>query len=542
MRSVPIFAGIGADLQDRITQIAEVVKVGAGEYVFRRGDPVDGLYVVRAGRVDVLFEDHGRVSRRELGRGEVLGELALLAEPRRSATVQARRDTELIRIPRAEFELLMQAGPELAAALNARLAGLLQRTRLDGSPARLSPSTIAVIGAGDDALRLASDLESQLDATVFTVETGESVGDRAALLDRAERERAHVLLVAKNGAPASWQDFCIRQADAVVLAASGAPPARLAVTNAPKTIVLPNRDEIRAWARAFGRDVETVTAGPNGAAAVARRYAGHSVGLVLSGGGARALAHVGVIEELQERGLTVDRVAAAGTGALIAAMLASGWTAAEIDARCYQEFVRRNPFSGYRLRRTSLIGSERVATMLGRLFGDTWIEELPLQFVCVSADLVRGERVEHRRGPVAEALLAAVTMPGLMAPVPDGDRLLVDAGGIDNLPIDTLAAAEGPIVAVDVAPRERGPERVQQSRRPGRRRPAVAPLPTVAEALARTLVLGSCEAAEAARRAAAVSIVPDTSGVGMFEFHQLDVLRAAGRAAARRALADTEAG
>ena len=115
-------------------------------YLFRRGDPVDGMYVLRAGRVGVLFEDSGAVARRELGRGEVLGGLALLAEPRRSATVQATRDSELIRIPRAEFEQLMRAGPELALALNTRLAGLCSAPASTSGPPgrcrRRSPSSV----------------------------------------------------------------------------------------------------------------------------------------------------------------------------------------------------------------------------------------------------------------------------------------------------------------------------------------------------------------------------------------------------------------
>jgi predicted acylesterase/phospholipase RssA len=256
---------------------------------------------------------------------------------------------------------------------------------------------------------------------------------------------------------------------------------------------------------------------------------------VLSGGGARALAHVGVIEGLEALGVTVDRVAGSGTGALIGAMHAAGWTAAEIDAACYEELVRRRPFGDYRVRRTSLIGGERIVAMLHRLFGDLRIEELPRDFACVSADLVHGERVEHRTGLVADAVLAAITTPGFMPPVPAGDRLLIDAGVLDNLPIDLLEAVEGPVIAVDVAPRRRGPERVERSHRPragARQDPA---LPTVSEALARAMVLGSCGAAEAARRRADLSIVPDTHGVGMLEFHQLDVLRAAGRDAMRAA-------
>ena len=130
-----------------------------------------------------------------------------------------------------------------------------------------------------------------------------------------------------------------------------------------------------------------------------------------------------------------------------------------------------------------------------------------------------------------------MTAPGLMAPVPDGQRLLVDAGGLDNLPISLLEPEEGPIIVVDVAPRDQGPERVERSRRPRSNGAGHVEVPTIAEALARTMVLGSCHAAESARRGADLVVLPDTVGVGMLEYHQLDVLLASGRDAARRALA-----
>ncbi len=537
LRSVPIFAGLDGDLQERIAQIADTVSLSAGEFLFHRHDPVDGLYVVRAGRIDVILETPEGSTRREAARGAVLGELALLAESRRSASAQARRDCELVRIPHAEFEELLLTVPELGLALTRRLARLLQESRPYSTSRTRLPTTLAVLGVGTDARAFARRLQPLLGVPATTLTIEDDRPGRAHVLDAAERDHDRVLLVAEDGVDAAWRDFCIRQADVVLVAASGAPPQTLPTLSPRDVVIVEEPQEARAWVRAMAPGEGIVTVGAEGAARLARRFTGRAVGLVLSGGGARALAHVGVIGELEHQGVRIDRVAAAGTGALIAGMLASGWSSAEIDSQCFNELVRRRPFSDYRLSRTSLIRGERVARMLERLFGDVWIEELPLQFACVSVDLERGERVVHRSGPLAEAVRAAVTIPGLMAPVLAGDRLLVDAGSVDNLPIDALAAEEGPILVVDVAPREVGPQRVERSRRPRGARAQGAEAPTLAETLARTVVLGSCDAAEAARRQADLSILPDASGVGMLEFHQLDVLSAAGRAAVRDALA-----
>jgi NTE family protein len=242
---------------------------------------------------------------------------------------------------------------------------------------------------------------------------------------------------------------------------------------------------------------------------------------------------VGVAEEIERSGLVVDRVGGSGLGALVAALLAMGMDASEVDARVYDELVRRSPFGDYRPSRTSLIRGRRVREMLDRLFGDTLIQELPLEFFAVSADLAAGARVVHRTGRVADAVLAAVSMPGLMEPVASGGRLLVDAGSLDNLPVGVMAErGEGPVVAVDVSERDRGPALIEPAR--GSDGPA---LPGVRDALARAAVLGSLSAAGDARRAAAVVVTPESEGAGLLEFHQVDDLRAAGRRAAREALA-----
>jgi predicted acylesterase/phospholipase RssA/CRP-like cAMP-binding protein len=535
VRSVPMFAGLGEALQDRLATIAETISLKAGEFVFRRGDPVDGLYVVRSGRIDVILDSPHGIVRSQVARGEVLGELALLAEPRRSAAAQARRDSRLIRIPLEGFAELLHAGPELGIALSRRLARLVQLSVNPYSrPKSPLPATLAVLGAGGDAAALAAELEQHLGGSVATISGGDEQAGND-LLDLAEQQHDRVILVAENGAEATWVDFCARQGDAVVMAGSGPPPAEPAPAVERCAVVVGERAEVRPWLQAMAGIAEIVTAGPDGAARVGRRYGGRSVGLVLSGGGARALAHVGVLQELEALGVSVDRVAAAGTGALVGAMLACGWSGAEIEAQSFNELVRRRPFGDFRPRRTSLIRGRRVDAMLDRLFGDTWIEELPLQFACVSADLEHGERLVHRSGPLASAVRAAITIPGLMSPVAEGDRLLVDAGVLDNLPIDLLAREEGPIIAVDVVPRGQGPQRVESARRADVRnaQPAV---PTIAETLARTMVLGSCHAAESARQRADLTILPDTTGVGMLEFHQIDVLRLAGRSATREAL------
>ena len=319
----------------------------------------------------------------------------------------------------------------------------------------------------------------------------------------------------------------------------------LAVTaGGPVPVSLQGRDELHgcdvlllegaAGTRGFGLWLEVLRArarhvAPAGApldrvmARVARRLTGRSVGLVLSGGGARALAHVGAIEELLAAGIVIDRVGGTSMGAFLGALLAMGLDPEEIEARCYEEWVRRSPLTDYRLPRASLLRGARARSLLDRTLPGS-VETLPLDFFAVSCDLVSGELVVHRSGALAEAVGASISIPGLVPPLAVDGRRLVDGGVLNNLPVDVMAAAgEGPIVAIDVTSRV-GP------------RPDDAEL-GLGETLVRTLTLGSVDTAAAAQRYADLVITPRDLGAGMLEFHLLDELRAEGRRAARAALA-----
>jgi EmrB/QacA subfamily drug resistance transporter len=529
LRTLPLVSELPERDQSRLARAARPRHLNAGEWLFREGAEVDGIYAVRAGRLEVVRD--GTVVAVH-GRGELIGELGILTGGPRAASVRARRDSELVFIPKADVESVLSAGPHLALAVSRRLASRFQGASFVDPHARFaSTGTVAVVAAGIPAGLAARGLSAELEqlGTVAELRREDTRGQRTAQLDRAERTSDHVLLVADPITDGrDWTDFAVRQADRVVLAGAATPPPELPARVNGAEILLPSGADVRAWTRALPQDADYhVSVGSDGAAAIARRLAGRSLGLVLGGGGARVLAHVGVLEEIERAGLRVDRVGGAGTGALVAALVATGMDAAEVDARLYEELLRRQPFGDYRPSRTSLIRGRRVREMLDRLFGDTLIQELPLEFFAVSADLVAGELVVLRSGRLADALEAALAIPGLMAPVAAGDRLLAESGSIDNLPVAAMAErGDGAIVAVDVSERDSGPVLIEP-----------AGLPSVREAVARAGVLGSLAAADEARALATVTVTPATDGVGLLEFHQIDELRAAGRHAAREALA-----
>lgn len=523
-------------------------RVAAGEWLFRAGEVADALYVVEAGRFEVLAAgDDERL--RETGRGGVLGELGVLAGTPRSASVRAVRDAIVRRLDRDALAQVLEHDGGAARALVRELAVQLQASR----PVRPAggdelPAVIALVGVGAGAPlhRVAGELAAHLEAhgTVARLERPADGRGLAEALDAAEREHDRVLLdVDLVATPGEWVGFALRQADRVVVVGAGdGPPLDLAgLLNVPgpELLLAGHPADAEAWRDGLAPlHIGRLGDPPSAAVArLARRLCGRATGVVLSGGGARALAHLGVLEALEDAGVAVDRFGGAGVGALVAAMAAQGWTAAEIDAQCYEELVQRSPFGDWRPGRTGLVRGERLRGALERIFGDAHIEELPHPFFAVSADLMAGELVTDRRGRVADVLYGALTIPGLMSPHARGDRLLVDGGLLDELPVAVMAReAEGPVLAADVSGRARPPVLLEPPRRGGRRAGAPPPVPSLREALGRAVTLGGADPRETASRFGAVAIEPDVDAIGRLEFHQIDEARAAGRRAARRAL------
>lgn len=191
--------------------------------------------------------------------------------------------------------------------------------------------------------------------------------------------------------------------------------------------------------------------GPEDIPRLARTVIGKATGLVLSGGGARGFAHLGVYRALTELGVEVDMVAGSSIGSVMAAAMARRIPVSELVPVAARQF---KGLLDYTVPVVSLVKGERITASISDTFGDADIADLWLPFVCVSTNLTRSTLEVHRSGPVARALRASVAIPGVIPPVPFGDDLLVDGGVLDNLPVDALRASfdPGTVIAVDVAP------------------------------------------------------------------------------------------
>ena len=527
-----LFSSLDRQLLERVANAIQTLGVRAGESVVTEGEAGETFYVVRSGLLEVVTgptEERVRLLRA----GVAFGELALLGSRTRTATIRALRDSEVWCLPRETFDELLASEADFARTMVRALTQLVFESRPHQPRGRLSVIAIVPLHPDAPADSLVDAFETMLGtATVCAVraQPEATTSEWATMVEAVERDHDIVLLVASHDHDA-WFDFCVREADRVV-----------AVANRSATIV-PLDPTTRTDLVLFGSNRDGAV-GPilarleprahhlvdrhdqtSGLGRAVRRITDRSIGIVMSGGGARGFAHIGVLQALADAGVTIDRFAGVSMGALVGALAARRLSPAQISIGLRRELVDRRPFSDYGLPRISLIRANRARAMLERLLGPAQIEELAHDFFCVSADLVSAEPVVHHSGSLVTAVAASMSLPGLAPPLRDGPRILVDGGVLDNLPVETMLRAEtGPVIAVDVM--GRGVPGARRSSRSGDR------LPSLLETVARSTTLASRGRAEAQRELASVAIVPELRDVSLLDFARFDAIVAAGRRAA----------
>jgi NTE family protein len=185
--------------------------------------------------------------------------------------------------------------------------------------------------------------------------------------------------------------------------------------------------------------------------------AGKRVALALGSGGARGYAHIGVIDELRDRGYDIVGVAGSSMGALVGGLQAadklddfSEWARA-LTQRAVLRLLDPS------LTAAGVLRAEKILDAVRDILGDVTIEELPIPYTAVSTDLISGKSVWLQRGPVDAAIRASIAIPGVITPhVLDG-RLLADGGILDPLPMAPIAAVNAQLtIAVSLAGSEAG--------------------------------------------------------------------------------------
>jgi NTE family protein len=282
---------------------------------------------------------------------------------------------------------------------------------------------------------------------------------------------------------------------------------------------------------------------------LARFLSDRAVGLVLSGGGARGFAHIGLVRALREHGVPIDMVGGTSMGAILGAQVGMERDWEEILRTSRATFVTPRPFRKYTLPLVSLLRHGVFDASAAATFGGAHLEDLWTPSFCVATNLSTAEPFVFLRGPAAEAALASSALPGIVTPRIRSGHLLVDGGVLANTPTDTMQrfctvlivsdATEGRAVEADF---DAFPSPWHLL---GRRLSPVheeAEVPGLMSILTRTAVLGSIANDARARDAADLYLRMPVDAFGMLEMDRIDEIVEAGYAYSRNALEAGRAG
>ena len=278
-------------------------------------------------------------------------------------------------------------------------------------------------------------------------------------------------------------------------------------------------------------------------------------GIALGGGGAKGLAHIGVLKVLQEHGIVPDMIAGTSIGALIGALYVLGGDIHAVE-KFALGFENSNlyPYLTPRPSSSGLISEKRIRAFLDEILGKARIEDLARPFFCPACDIRRGREVMFARGSLLQAVRASISVPVIFKPVRLGRSYLVDGGLINPVPVDVLKKnGSGFTIAVNVI--------TARPTRPRRRKKANARekqlLARLDDFFSRKLLSGHLHeepnlietflatmeimqekliAARLANDLPDVTIHIETSDIKMFEFYRPAEIIRRGEAAARREL------
>ena len=492
-------------LSEQVSARLRWLNLEAGEMLFRAGDPGDSLYVVISGRMQVIAEDQDGQARLlvEVGRGEMLGEMAILTGEPRNASVRAARDSELVclkqedlfALARQNLQVLVQVSAMSIQRLNRELAGV---RRAPGSLLTFAllpcDAEVPIEAFGRQLSDILCGLGSTACLTSSQLDEAIEPGASQAALDDprnpdivswwTEIETSHRYVIYLAEAHNSqWSRRCIRQADRVVLVGrAGANPQPAAcetallaewtkLHRAQQTLAGRNADDVElVLLHASGADIAGATApwlAPRRLSAhhhvrldslpdferLARRLVGRDLGVVLSGGGARGFGHIGVLRALREMNIAVDRVGGTSMGALMGAAFARG-----MDDRELVDLVQRIGAREHLLDRTlpiiSFYATRKITNLIQNLSGGLNIEDLWLPYFCISCNLSKGSQMVHTRGPAWLAVRASMAAMPIFTPILHEGDLLVDGGFLNNLPVDVMRHQFGSaaVLGIDCSP------------------------------------------------------------------------------------------
>jgi len=457
LQAIPLFRNLEDDDLEIIAAHLHKESFPKGAIVFQEGEMGDSMYLVESGQVQVIGQEEEEAIAK-MGPGNFVGDIALLLGQPRTAALEVTIDAQLWALKKDDFDDLIVTRPTIALEMMRELSRRLVKTTRRKQ--QMGHRRITALAGSNESVALPHAIYTQLKSPVGLLLLSKTQSARQDLLssgvmildsnDLTEATFAeqlshqievfrHVVLLLPDQ-PDPLVQKAIDLADTVVCI--GQPPGWLADVD----------EKVELWVV----DKETTDL-----SRVARRLINRTVGLVLSSGGARGLAHIGVIKVLEEANIPIDMIAGSSAGALFGALYAVGWDYERILqyiqelkslTKIFNWDFNLPPFTGI------VEGRKAYREFLKKPLGDRTFDSLKLPLYIVAADILTGEEVvfgydpdpipglKTINGQLADAIRASVSIPVLPEPWEYEGHFLVDGGLVNPLPANVLRSRGADII------------------------------------------------------------------------------------------------
>jgi NTE family protein len=504
-----------------------------GANIFLEEQPGDCMYIIESGQVKIISEKDGREKiLAYLGPGNFFGEMALLLGDKRSGTARVVIDADVLVLYKQDLEELLSQHPAIAVMMTRELGRRLGRSNQE----REEKEEFNIVAAMGPAVpMLARCLAQVTGEQVYLYDLG---GLANVTLNPAILAQAGVVLRRDEETPGvedlpeQLSNLVERYYWVLLCVAPYETPLTLKAMELADITVQVGADE-QSWtkqlsSKTFWRsDVSEASI-----RRMARRISQRLIGLALSSGNARGMAHLGVLKVLHEEGIPIDMIAGTSVGAVFGSMYAAGRTIQELAEFAVNVQRQFNFFTGFRFwdfrvpPRAGLLKGNTVLNYFRKWLADKTFDDLPIPLYIIATDLISGDEVVFDRGPVADAVRASMSVIGILEPAYVSGRFLIDGGSVNPVPSQLLAdKGVSIILASNVIPSLEDRIHRRDLRREGR-------LPNVVGFLTGAMEIMESEIIKTRMGPVDVLIQPDVARYGTLEYEKVNEIIQRGEEAA----------
>jgi NTE family protein len=491
LKASRVFSSLDENASTELLSKLSKVTLTQNDILFYQGDPSDSVYLLLSGKLSASLTTPWGDTRvvGYIEPYEMVGELGALTNEPRSLTIKALTDASLLKLSTSDFnEICHRHSAVMFATLYpivTRSTSLMQLASSEKAnkhivlvPANASIDLVqlseAILGYSGKFpnLLIVSDYQEEFKNKLEPIL---SVREKVKKLALNKKPSAKILyLLSGHDTPLASVAFKRMNAIYIVACSSAVPKIdhhildkvnsrRIQLRTNPDLVLLHPESALKpkntaAWLSQtdFGLHHHVRRNKVKDLQRLLRFIRGRAVGLVLSGGGTRGWAHVGVIKALRESKIPIDIVGGTSAGAAVAACYAMNESYVDTYDTFY-DLVTGSKYSISWRNLTwpiiSLFNARNFTRSQQKAFGDAQIEDLWLPFFCVSCNLTKNKENIHRSGTLWKKIRASTSLPGIVPPMVIDNEIHLDGGLVNNLPVDIMRqmiGAKGKIIAVEL--------------------------------------------------------------------------------------------